>query len=222
MLAWNWLKQVRAAPAAFFPVAQPMPPATAYVNLAALQSPRRAAVALPGASGCATGDRAMGCGSRSGPSELAPEVWDKVKNHPCYSEDAHHHYARMHAAVAPACNIQCNYCNRKFDCSNESRPGVVSERLTPEQAVRKALAVASALPQLTVVGIAGPGDALANPAATFRTFDLLRQAAPDIKLCLSTNGLALPDHVDEIVRCGVDHVTITINSRRASCWASSC
>ena len=54
---------------------------------------------------------------------IAPEIWEKVKNHPCYSEQAHHHYARMHVAVAPACNIQCNYCNRKFDCSNESRPG---------------------------------------------------------------------------------------------------
>ena len=25
----------------------------------------------------------------------------------------------MHVAVAPACNIQCNYCNRKYDCANE-------------------------------------------------------------------------------------------------------
>ena len=32
----------------------------------------------------------------------------------------------MHVAVAPACNIQCHYCNRKYDCANESRPGVVS------------------------------------------------------------------------------------------------
>jgi len=43
-------------------------------------------------------------------------------------------------AVAPACNIQCNYCNRKYDCANESRPGVVSEKLTPEQAAKKVLA----------------------------------------------------------------------------------
>ena len=43
-----------------------------------------------------------------------------------------------------------------------SRPGVVSELLTPEQAVRKAKAVAAAIPQLSVIGIAGPGDPLAN------------------------------------------------------------
>ena len=163
--------------------------------------------------GCSTsgGSGKSGCGSAAGPQDMDPEVWEKVKNHPCYSEEAHHHYARMHVAVAPACNIQCNYCNRKYDCANESRPGVVSERLTPEQAARKVLTVASAIPQMTVLGIAGPGDPLANPAKTFKTFELVAQTAPDIKLCLSTNGLALPDHVDTIASFNVDHVTITIN-----------
>jgi nitrogen fixation protein NifB len=163
--------------------------------------------------GCGTsgGGGKSSCGSSDGPADMAPEVWEKVKNHPCYSEEAHHHYARMHVAVAPACNIQCNYCNRKYDCANESRPGVVSEKLTPEQAAKKVLAVASTIPQMTVLGIAGPGDPLANPAKTFKTFELISKTAPDIKLCLSTNGLALPDHVDTIAAFNVDHVTITVN-----------
>jgi len=152
-----------------------------------------------------------GCGSSMAPSDMPPGVWEKVKNHPCYSEEAHHHYARMHVAVAPACNIQCNYCNRKYDCANESRPGVVSERLSPEQALQRTLAVASAIPQMTVLGIAGPGDPLANPEKTFQTFALVARRAPDIKLCLSTNGLLLPDYVDAIKDANVDHVTITIN-----------
>jgi nitrogen fixation protein NifB len=163
--------------------------------------------------GCGTtadGGKAS-CGSSDGPADMAPEVWEKVKNHPCYSEEAHHHYARMHVAVAPACNIQCNYCNRKYDCANESRPGVVSEKLTPEQAAKKVIAVASTIPQMTVLGIAGPGDPLANPEKTFKTFELISKTAPDIKLCLSTNGLTLPDHVDTIAAFNVDHVTITIN-----------
>ncbi|MGA8148009.1 MAG: nitrogenase cofactor biosynthesis protein NifB [Gallionellaceae bacterium] len=170
-------------------------------------------VAGQAASGCGTtgGAGKSSCGSSDGPDDMPAEIWDKVKNHPCYSEEAHHHYARMHVAVAPACNIQCNYCNRKYDCSNESRPGVVSQKLTPDQAVKKVIAVASEIPQMTVLGIAGPGDALANPQKTFETFRQLQQKAPDIKLCLSTNGLALPDYVDEIARYNVDHVTITIN-----------
>ncbi len=163
--------------------------------------------------GCGTkgGSGKASCGSAAGQGDLAPEIWEKVKNHPCYSEEAHHHYARMHVAVAPACNIQCNYCNRKYDCANESRPGVVSEKLTPEQAAKKVLAVASTIPQMTVLGIAGPGDPLANPEKTFKTFELISKTAPDIKLCLSTNGLMLPDHVDTIKKFNVDHVTITIN-----------
>ena len=161
-----------------------------------------------GAGGCAS----SGCGSSSDALSHLPEaIRAKVHNHPCYSEEAHHHYARMHVAVAPACNIQCHYCNRKYDCANESRPGVVSELLKPEQAVKKVLAVATNIPQMTVLGIAGPGDPLANPERTLSTFRALSEQAPDIKLCVSTNGLALPDLVDALCEHNIDHVTITIN-----------
>ena len=158
--------------------------------------------------GCPSG----GCGSGEGRRSHLPEaIREKVHNHPCYSEDAHHHYARMHVAVAPACNIQCHYCNRKYDCANESRPGVVSELLSPTQAVKKVMAVAARIPQMTVLGIAGPGDPLANPERTFSTFRQLSEKAPDIKLCLSTNGLALPALIDEVCAHNIGHVTITIN-----------
>ncbi len=158
--------------------------------------------------GCAAGS----CGAKSGQMDgLTDAIRARVADHPCYSEDAHHYFARMHVAVAPACNIQCHYCNRKYDCANESRPGVVSELLSPDQAVRKTLAVAAAIPQMSVLGIAGPGDPLANPERTFETFRQLALKAPDIKLCLSTNGLMLPAHIDELAKHNIDHVTITIN-----------
>ncbi len=159
--------------------------------------------------GCSAGS----CGSTEDQlSHLSEDIREKVQNHPCYSEDAHHYFARMHVAVAPACNIQCHYCNRKYDCANESRPGVVSELLSPEQAVKKTMAVAANIPQMTVLGIAGPGDPLANPERTFATFRALSEQAPDIKLCVSTNGLALPDAVEELSKHNIDHVTITINT----------
>ena len=165
-------------------------------------------VAPAAAGGCSAGS----CGSTAQQMNGLPDdIRRKVQDHPCYSEEAHHHFARMHAAVAPACNIQCHYCNRKYDCANESRPGVVSELLTPEQAVKKTLAVAAAIPQMSVLGIAGPGDPLANPARTFATFRMLAEKAPDIKLCVSTNGLALPACVDELAQHNIEHVTITIN-----------
>lgn len=131
--------------------------------------------------------------------------------HPCYSPEAHKHFARLHLPVAPTCNIQCHYCNRKYHCSNESRPGVVSELLSPQQAVQKALAVGATIPHLAVVGIAGPGDPLANPEPVFATLRELRTQAPDLLLCLSTNGLALPEHAEALVEHGINHVTITIN-----------
>jgi nitrogen fixation protein NifB len=188
------------------------PAGAAFIGISQIK-PLGAALDTAPAGGCSShgGDGKASCGSSAGPDDMPAEIWEKVKNHPCYSEEAHHHYARMHVAVAPACNIQCNYCNRKYDCSNESRPGVVSQKLSPDQAVKKVLAVASEIPQMTVLGIAGPGDALANPKKTFDTFRMLQEQAPDIKLCLSTNGLALPDMVDEICKYNIDHVTITIN-----------
>ena len=163
----------------------------------------------PARNGCS----ASRCGSSADSVAALPEaVQDKMRKHPCYSEQAHHYYARMHVAVAPACNIQCNYCNRKYDCANESRPGVVSKLLTPAQALKKTQVVAASVPQMSVLGIAGPGDPLANPERTFETLELVAENAPDVKLCLSTNGLMLPQLADRLVALGVDHVTITINS----------
>lgn len=135
-----------------------------------------------------------------------------LSSHPCYDEDAHHYFARMHVAVAPKCNIRCNYCNPKFDCVNESRPGVVSEVLSPEEAGMRVAGAVAALPNLSVVGIAGPGDPLANAEATFRTFQILKAFDANLHLCLSTNGLMLPEYVDMIRELGIRHVTVTVNA----------
>jgi len=162
--------------------------------------------------GCGGSGSKGGCGTSARPTQFTRAQADKVAQHPCYSPGAHHKYARMHLAVAPACNVQCNYCNRKFDCANESRPGVVSELISPQEAIRKAQAVAAAIPQLSVIGIAGPGDPLANLGRTFNTLEGLRSQLPDVKLCVSTNGLMLPQSVDRLVELGVDHVTVTLNA----------
>ena len=135
-----------------------------------------------------------------------------ASKHPCYSAESQHKFARMHLPVAPACNIQCNYCNRLYDCVNESRPGVTSEILSPEQAIAKIGRVQAGLDNLAVIGIAGPGDALANWPQTKATLVATRQNYPDLMLCLSTNGLMLPQYAEELVELGVRHVTVTLNS----------
>jgi len=131
--------------------------------------------------------------------------------HPCYNADAHTKYSRMHLPVAPQCNISCNYCNRKFDCVNESRPGVTSEVLTPDLASQKFSWVKEKIESLSVVGIAGPGDALANWDVTRRSIELIQAKGEDILFCLSTNGLMLPEYAHELVELGIHHVTVTVN-----------
>lgn len=138
-------------------------------------------------------------------------IEEKTKTHPCFNCGASNN-ARMHLPIAPKCNISCNYCLRKFDCPNESRPGVTTKVLSPEEAFTKFVAVKSQVENLTVVGIAGPGDALANFENTKKTLELIREYDPDITFCLSTNGLMLPIFAEELVTLGVTHVTITINA----------
>jgi nitrogen fixation protein NifB len=136
---------------------------------------------------------------------------DFIKVHPCFSEEAHERFGRAHLPVAPACNIQCRYCIRKFDCANESRPGITSTVLTPEEAVDRTRALVERSDRLSVVGIAGPGDPLVN-AATFVTLRKINWEYPDLTLCLSTNGLLLPDRLEQLVASGVRSLTVTINA----------
>jgi nitrogenase cofactor biosynthesis protein NifB len=139
------------------------------------------------------------------------KIIDKTNTHPCFNYEAIG-YGRMHLPVAPKCNIQCNYCNRKFDCRNESRPGVSSEVLSPIKAFEKYKKVKEEMPYISVVGIAGPGDPLANYEETKETLRLIREYDKDVTFCLSTNGLKLTKYADELIELGVSHITVTINT----------
>lgn len=136
----------------------------------------------------------------------------KIENHPCFNDESRHKFGRIHLPVAPKCNIQCNYCNRKFDCMNENRPGVTSKVLTPEQALRYLDSAMSVSPNIAVVGIAGPGDPFANPEETMETLRLVRQKYPEMLLCVATNGLNVLPYIEELAALQVSHVTITINA----------
>lgn len=145
-------------------------------------------------------------------TKLSPlQVLQGMEKHPCYSPEAQHRYARMHLPVAPGCNISCNYCNRKYDCANESRPGVTSEVLTPLLAQQKFIVVKEKMPNLSVVGIAGPGDALANWPNTREAIERIKESNPEMIFCLSTNGLLLTEYAAEIIELGIKHVTVTAN-----------
>lgn len=136
---------------------------------------------------------------------------DARATHPCFSKEAHHRFGRIHLPVAPACNIQCRYCIRKYDCANESRPGITSRVFSAPEALERVRAVVSRNENLTVIGIAGPGDPLANEE-TFSTMAKVHREFPDLTLCISTNGLCLPDRIGDLMHVGVQSITITINA----------
>lgn len=135
-----------------------------------------------------------------------------MTKHPCFNEDVKGKFGRIHLPVAPKCNIQCNFCNRKYDCVNESRPGVSSQILSPRQAVGYLKEMKEIDPRLTVVGIAGPGDPFANPAETMETLRLVRKEFPEMLLCVATNGLNAADYIAELSELKVSHLTVTINA----------
>lgn len=132
--------------------------------------------------------------------------------HPCFNAEARHKTGRIHLPVAAKCNVQCNFCNRKYDCVNESRPGVCSTVLKPEQALDYLDTVLGKIDNLAVVGIAGPGDPFANAEETVKTMELVHDKHPDKILCLATNGLNLAPYVDRIAKLNISHVTLTVNA----------
>lgn len=135
-----------------------------------------------------------------------------LENHPCFNVKAHRRFGRVHLPVAPRCNIQCKFCNRKFDCVNESRPGVTSGLLSPDQAMMYLEEVFNQKQNIAVVGIAGPGDPFANPEETLETLRLVRKRYPQMMLCVASNGLNLSPYLDDLKRLAVSHVTVTVNA----------
>ena len=132
------------------------------------------------------------------------------KKHPCMSGGANLTAGRIHLPVSPSCNIQCKFCTRQFDKSL-IRPGVSSLVLKPEEAVDTIRKAKEICPELTVVGIAGPGDTLATDFA-LDTFSKVKENFPELINCLSTNGFCLPAKVERIAEIGIETITVTVNA----------
>lgn len=133
-------------------------------------------------------------------------------HHPCFNQEARHSYARIHLPIAPRCNMQCNYCNRKYSCVNESRPGVTCAVLKPGQAIEYLRRFIEKVPNLSVVGIAGPGDPMACASETLETLRMVKTEFPQLTLCLATNGLNLLPYVADLTAIGLSHITLTVNA----------
>lgn len=133
-----------------------------------------------------------------------------TKAHPCFNEKIHDKVGRAHVPVAPKCNIYCNFCTRDLHNDEENRPGVASCVMKPDDAIKHIEDVTAEGP-ISVVGVAGPGDSLANEE-TIEFFEKLKDTNPELIKCMSTNGLLLPKYADKLAELGVNSVTVTVNA----------
>lgn len=134
---------------------------------------------------------------------------DLQNSHPCFGGHKNN-VGRIHLPVSPGCNIACRFCDRVIS-DVENRPGVTSKVITPKESIEILDKALKLCPEITVAGIAGPGDTLATDYA-IDTFRLIKEKFPKLIKCMSTNGLLLYERADEVIDVGVDSLTVTVNA----------
>ncbi|MBP5447429.1 MAG: radical SAM protein [Treponema sp.] len=140
-----------------------------------------------------------------------PKTFEEIsKSHPCFALGAKSNKGRIHLPVSPGCNIGCRFCKRDFN-ESENRPGVANGIISPDEALDAIRRAVELSPELTVVGVAGPGDTLATDFA-LETFRKVRDEFPQMIKCMSTNGLLLPQKADQIIDAQIDTLTVTVNA----------
>ncbi len=130
-------------------------------------------------------------------------------DHPCFDENAHFHVGRVHLPVAPKCNIKCRYCEAGICSDVVGVPGAALKIMPTSEVVSTVKNAIKTDPRNKIVAIAGPGDSLANDQ-TFETLTLVKNHFPELKTCLCTNGLLLPEKIHQL--SGLDYITVTINA----------
>lgn len=146
-------------------------------------------------------------------SALQSSPVEVMRHHPCFDEQAHEQVGRVHLPVAPRCNIQCAFCERRI-CANLTmqHPGWAYRLLSPSEAVEQVRRLVHSQPGAPfVVGVAGPGEPLAN-AETFAALARIHQEHPALMKCVSTNGLLLEQTLPRILAAGITALTVTVNA----------
>ncbi|MGM9936391.1 MAG: radical SAM protein [Candidatus Ornithomonoglobus sp.] len=141
---------------------------------------------------------------------MAISYEELTSKHPCYALGKKGSNGRIHLPISPTCNIECKFCDRRIN-DYENRPGVASTVIKPDEAadvIRRSLELC---PDITVAGIAGPGDTLASDYA-LEAFRLIGREFPQIIKCMSTNGLLLAEKAQEVIDSGIDSLTVTVNA----------
>lgn len=137
--------------------------------------------------------------------------------HPCFSEDAQFTSERIHLPIAKKCNMTCSFCHRQLSKRKSeeqvSFPGQAHTSITNHQALLILQEKLASRPNLRVIGVSGPGDPLMNDEV-FEFFHSAKElpGAKNKLFCLCTNGILLNEKVVDLVKCGINSISITINS----------
>jgi nitrogen fixation protein NifB len=136
-----------------------------------------------------------------------------MHGHPCFDEEAHELVGRVHLPVAPRCNIGCLFCERRVCAAlTMQHPGWARRLLSPAEALDLVRDLVQSHPdERFVVGVAGPGEPLANDD-TFEALRLVQAQFPHLILCASTNGLLLEIKLPALLDVGVRALTVTVNA----------
>lgn len=121
-------------------------------------------------------------------------------------------YGRVYLNVAPDCNVQCNFCDRRHDCRNEMRFVSGGKVLDPAQALAYLHKVLVLKNCVSIAVITGPGDPFYDASRTMRTLRLIRKEYPALFICVATNGLNIFPYLEELARLKVSYVSVTINA----------
>jgi nitrogen fixation protein NifB len=127
----------------------------------------------------------------------------------CFSCEALHP-GGMLLHLATACNMQCRYCFSERElASKRSLERTGTTILTVEAAVGMVdRRIERGVPP-SVIEIGGPGETLLL-ADTYTTLRQLHTSYPELPLSIWTNGVLLPDRLNELVQSGVSRLTISL------------
>ncbi|WP_241667316.1 radical SAM protein [Pseudodesulfovibrio senegalensis] len=123
-------------------------------------------------------------------------------NHPCFGMTSRRTVGRIHLPVAPRSNARM-----RFASSRKTERAIM-----PADALNMLSRTVDAGNPVDVVGITGPGDPMAEPAYTMETLRMVREAYPDMALCLTTLGMGADAYAEELVELGVSYVTVLVDA----------
>ncbi|MDP3426736.1 MAG: radical SAM protein [Humidesulfovibrio sp.] len=132
----------------------------------------------------------------------AADTNNTFAGHPCFAVGARTQAGRIHLPVAAKSTIR-----RRF-----GEPETPGRALSPKDVTQWLDRVLAGGTHISMVGITGPGEPLAEPGPVFETLRAVREQHPDLALTLSTNGLLAAQHADALAGLGLSHVTVLVDA----------